>query len=252
MKKVFIAIVLVSSLFAACKETGKSNESEKNITEKGEQAEKVKAPTTSAICLLDKLSIRETPSSKGKWITSMSLGEKVAFTGEEITDSKSKKQYYKVKLTDGKEGWTRATFLAVNGKVGAMLESANVYKRPDLLTKTEKKYSVMDIIAVTENQGDWMKVKGKRAEGEYVEEGWIKSSNITNDEIDIATAKFASSAIKKSTMTERIKALQEVIGNPDLSSSKFVSIIEGKIKDYELRNKEIDVKDVKVEEEPKS
>ena len=65
MKKVFIAIVLISSLFTACKETAKSKESEKSITENAEQAEKVKAPTTSAICLLDKLSIRETPSSKG-------------------------------------------------------------------------------------------------------------------------------------------------------------------------------------------
>jgi len=244
MKKIFIAIISVSSLFTACKETVKSTGTDENKTEKVEVA-----TTKSAICLLDKLSIRESPSAKGKWITSMSLGENVVFTGEEITDGKSKKLYYKVKLIDGKEGWTRATFLAVNGKVGAMLEAASVYKRPDLLTKTEKKYSVMDIIAVTETQGDWMKVKGKRAEGEYVEEGWIKSSNISNDEIDIATAKFASSAIIKSTMTERIKALQEVISNPDLSSSKFVNIIEDKIKDYESRNKEIDVKDVKVEEE---
>lgn len=250
MKKLFIAIISVSSLIVSCEKKAKTKEAEKSRTEV-EVVERQEAPKSakSAICLLERLSIRETPSSKGKWITSMSLGEKVFFEGEEITDTKSKKLYYRVKLIDGKEGWTRATFLAVDGIVGAMLESSSVYKRPDLLTKTDKKYSVMDIIAVTENQGDWMKVKGKRAEGEYIEEGWIKSTNISNDEIDIATAKFASLAMTKSTMTERIKALEEVISNTDLSSSKFVSIIKEKITDYEAKNKEIDVKDVKVEEE---
>ncbi|WP_299136194.1 SH3 domain-containing protein [uncultured Tenacibaculum sp.] len=242
MKKLFITIVSLSILFMSCKGGDKSEKTAETATEESE------VKTSTAICLLDKLSIRETPSAKGKWITSMSLGESVTFTEEEETDVTTKKLYYKVKLTDGKEGWTRATFLAVNGKVGAMLEEASMYKRPDLLTKTDKKYSVMDIIAVTENKGDWMKVKGRRTEGEYIEEGWIKSSNISNDEIDIATAKFARSAMSKSTMTERIKALEEVINNQDLSSSKFINVLKSKIADYKTKNVAIDVKDVKVEE----
>lgn len=245
MKKLFITIISLSILLISCKGGDKSEKTTED-TIKGSEDKVV-----IAICLLDNLSIRETPSAKGKWITSMSLGEKVMFTEEETTDAVSKKVYYKVKLTDGKEGWTRATFLAVNGAVGAMLEEASVYKRPDLLTKTDKKYSIMDIIAVTENKVDWMKVKGRRTEGEYIEEGWIKSSNISNDEIDIATAKFARSAMSKSTMTERIKALEEVINNQDLSSSKFINVLKSKIEDYKAKNVAIDVNDVKVEEEAK-
>ncbi|CAL2076014.1 SH3 domain-containing protein [Tenacibaculum sp. 190524A02b] len=249
MKKLFIAIMSVAVLFTSCKEGGSSkkqtNTAESSTTATSvEEAEK----TVEAICLLDKLSVRETPKAKGKWITSISLGETVVYTGDEVTDDTSKKEYCKVKLTDGKEGWTRKSFLAVNGKVGVMLGDASVYKRPDLLTKTEKKYSVMDIIAVTATQGDWMQVKGKRSEGEYIEEGWIKSSNFSADPVDIATAKFASTAMSKSTMTERIKALQEVITNPDLSSSKFVEVIKNKIADYESKNKAVDVEDVKVDE----
>ena len=160
-----------------------------------------------------------------------------------------KKDYVKVVLTDGKEGWTRSTFLAVNGKVGAFLEDASVYKRPDLLTKTDEKYSAMDIIAVTATQDDWVHVKGKRADGQYIEEGWIKNSNITDKTVDIATAKFVSIALNKPSMTERIKALQDVLDNSDLSGNSFSDAIQAKILDYQSRNTPIDTQDVKSSEE---
>ncbi|MGG8497058.1 SH3 domain-containing protein [Tenacibaculum sp. TC6] len=248
MKKIFIAITMVSVLFTSCKENGGN----KNTTEQtSESNEKEAKQTNEAICLLEKLSVRETPQANGKWITSMSLGEKVILTGEETTDDASKKLYYKVKLIDGKEGWTRASFLGVNGEVGVLLEDASMYKRPDLLTKTDKKYSTMDIIAVLSTQGDWVQIKGKRAEGEYIEEGWIKTSNISNNEVDIATAKYAALAVEKETMTERIKALQEIIENPDLSSSDFINVLKERVKDYESKNMPIDVQDAKAEEESK-
>lgn len=249
MKKVTIAIMAASVMLLSCESKTKTTEG--SSSEATVQTAEKNAEEKGAICLLDKLSIRETAEPKGKWITSMSLGEQVKLTGEEQTNEATKKLYVKVQLTDGKEGWTPARFLAIDGKVGVMQEAASVYKRPDLLTKTEKKYSVMDIIAVTENQGDWVKVKGKRAEGQYIEEGWIKSANISNNAVDIAAAKFASMAMAKPTMTERIAALQELLKNSDLSSSSFISVIEAKIKDYESKNTPIDVQDVKVDEEKK-
>ena len=115
-----------------------------------------------AICLYDNLSIRDKPSQKGKWLAAMSLGETITFTGEEVVDSISKRKYCKIKLTDGKEGWTRTDLIAVNGKVGTLKDEAVVYKRPDLLTKTDKKYSPMDIIAIIVTDGEWLQVKGKR------------------------------------------------------------------------------------------
>lgn len=251
MKRIFIAIMLVSVFLTSCKENGKSNETKENIANesKVELQEKETKETNSAICLLEKLSIRETPDAKGKWVTSMSLGEKITLLGEETTDDKTKKLYYKVKLTDGKEGWTRASFLAVNGEVGTFLEGATVYKRPDLLTKTDKKYSVMDIIGTLENQGEWIKVKGKRTDGEYIEEGWIKSSNISNNTVDIATAKYAFLANQAPTITERIEALQEIIDNSDLSSSVFIEKIKSKIEDYKSKNTLVDLQEAKAENE---
>ncbi|WP_024740734.1 SH3 domain-containing protein [Tenacibaculum maritimum] len=241
MKRVFIAIMSVAIFITSCDKGNTSKKtSEKRIEKEVEKEdpidEKKSRKSSAAICLLDRLSVRETPEPKGKWLTSMSLGEKVMLLGEETTEPKTKKLYYKVKLSDGKKGWTPARFLAVSEKVGVMLEEASVYKRPELLTKTDKKYSVMDIIAVVENQNDWLKVKGKRAKGKYIEEGWIKSSNFSESAVDIAMAKFANMALGKETMTERIKALEEVLENNDLSSSAFVDILRAKARDYESKN----------------
>ncbi|WP_442267186.1 SH3 domain-containing protein [Tenacibaculum sp. ZS6-P6] len=251
MKKIFIAVISISLLVIGCKTengTSKSTSVETNNNSETEKTSSVDDGSGDAICLLDKLSVRETPSGKGKWITSMSLGEKVYFTGEKYIDSVSKKDYFKVKLIDGKEGWSRAPFLAVNGKVGVMVKNASVYKRPDLLTKTENEFSPMDIIAVIGNQDDWIQVKGKRTTGKYIEEVWVKSNNISDKSVDIATAKYASIAMTKPTMTERIKALQEIVENSDFSESIFINLINEKIKDYESKNVPVDVQDVKVEE----
>ncbi|CAM1342919.1 SH3 domain-containing protein [Tenacibaculum amylolyticum] len=243
MKKILIAIMSLSLMVTSCKtEGGKSTKTTNQETSTNEVADEKTANSAEedasgdAICLLDKLSVRETPTAKGKWITSMSLGEKVYFTGEKHTDSVSKKDYYKVKLIDGKEGWSRSTFLAVDGKVGVMLKDANVYKRPDLLTKTDTKYSPMDIIAVVGTQDDWAHVKGKRGEGKYIEEVWVKAANISEKSVDIATAKFAGLAMNKETMTERIQALQEIVDNADFADSSFMDMIKDKIRDYQSKN----------------
>lgn len=258
MKKIFIAVISISLLLTNCKGEGSKSETKINDGVTSQESNKSGESNTAnasadssgdAICLLDKLSVREEPKAKAKWVTSMSLGEKVYYTGETHTDSVSKKEYSKVKLIDGKEGWARSPFLAINGKVGAMTKTANVYKRPDLLTKTDTKYSPMDIIAVIGTQDDWAHVKGKRAEGKYIEEVWVKSNNISNKSVDIATAKFASLAMGKGDMTERIKALEEIVSNSDFSDSSFMDIIKDKIRDYQSKNVPVDVKDAKVDEE---
>ena len=98
----------------------------------------------------------------------------------------------------------------------------------------------MDIIAVLKTQDDWMHVKGKRTKGEYVEEGWIKSGNLSEASVDIAVAKFAGVAMAAGSMTEKIKELEEITENNDFSSSSFIPRLQAKIEDYKSRNQKID------------
>ncbi len=238
MKNFVLSLLTVTILVTGCKDKksskGKNTETANVETQK---EPKTVSKKEEAVCVYEGLSIRDTPSKKGKWLTRVSLGEKMTYLGEDVIDSLSKKSYSKIKLTDGKEGWIQTRFIVVNGTVGVLIEESPMYRRPDLLTKTDKKYSPMDIIAIEKTQDEWLQVKGKRSEGEYVETGWIKSSNISNSDVDIATAKFALVAMNnKNSMSERIDELQKVIDNPDFSSSKFIPLIEEKIKNLKEKN----------------
>lgn len=255
MKKIVMLGIATSILLTSCKEKktrterdansevtqqtesvdNTSTSSSKATEEKNEETTQSPEKGSEAVCLMD-ISVRETPSRKGKWITSISIGEKVTYMGEKTEDPKSKKLYYKVKLIDGKQGWTRADFFVVNAKVGVLLEDASVYKRPSLVTKTDKSYSKMDIIAVISNQEGWIHVKGKRSKGKYIEEAWIKSSEISSSPIDIATAKFAAIAMNKPTAKEKISSLQEIIQNKDLESSSFIGALRNKMNEYKEKN----------------
>ena len=93
MKKLFIAIATVSIMITSCKEKESSNKEISTTVE--EQITAEESSEKQAICLLEKLYVREEPKAKGKWITSMSLGEKVSLTGEEAFDSITKKRLCK-------------------------------------------------------------------------------------------------------------------------------------------------------------
>jgi len=234
MKNLILFLAITTVLWSC---GGKSNSSFEKVEDSPSATEETAAESEAvaeeadAVCLLDNLSLRETPADKGKWITSISLGEVVTFTGEQTVDSVSKKPYYKIKLTGGKEGWSRGDFIEIDGKVGVFIQETEIYKRPDLLTKAGKKYSQMDIIAVTTVQGDWSEVKGKRGEGKYIESGWVKGGNISDKAIDIATAKFGAAALAEEDPDKRVAALTEILENGDLASSSFIPILQEKLTD---------------------
>jgi SH3-like domain-containing protein len=149
------------------------------------------------VCIWEKLSVRETPAESGKWITSVNLAEKVELLNESETEEVNgkKREFIKVKLMDGKEGWVMKDLIAMNAKAGALINDVELYARPDLLAKANKSFKRMDIIGVSEVQGEWCKIRGKRSGGTWIDEGWVKSAGISYDEKDIAVALYAKAAL---------------------------------------------------------
>lgn len=180
-----------------------------------------------AFCTWKEVSVRETPSAKGKWITSVYLAEKFEFLEERAIDSSDKRlpEYLKIKLKDGKEGWIRGDFVAVDARPAALIENIPIYKRPDIMTKSDKEFSQMDIVAVLSEQDDWLEVKGKRREVTWYDKGWIKSDNVTYDRDDIGVAVFALRAFDKKDEAERQKELEQILENPDFEQSIFINEI---------------------------
>ncbi|MCR9253404.1 MAG: SH3 domain-containing protein [bacterium] len=224
-----LAIALPVFLFSCgggnTTESSNTEESTETTETTEEVVEAPEAKVVDAVCIWDKVSVRATPDPKGKWLTSMSIGEKVTFLGETQVDSVDKKTYYKVKLADDTEGWSRSEFVIPEGTVAVFLKDTEIYKRPDLLTKAEKQYSQMDIVAVKSTQDDWLEVTGKRAEGKWIEKGWVKSGNISQDQIDVAVAKFGTQALAQEDDDKKMEALQEILDNGDLASSQFIPVL---------------------------
>jgi len=222
--KLYYLILMTAAIFSCTSNENKTVSSDSDI-EEGEVIKEVSKQET-AICIWDQVSVRKEPGAKTTYLTALSIGESLTYLGGDTVIDK--KTYVKVLLNDGEEGWSRVDFLVPNARSAVMLSDVSLYSRPDLLTKTDKLFSAMDIVASIEVNEDWMNVKGKRAEGKWLDEGWVKTENVSFDPVDIATAKFATKALELQG-EEQVEALRELISNQDLTNSKFMSSLVVKL-----------------------
>lgn len=225
-----ILAILIFSLFVfigcgdeGSDQNGDEDQIEEETGDSGEP-EDYEAKESPIICLWSAVSIKKEPNAKGKWVTTIYLGEKGTYLGETVTDTTNKKKpvnYNKVKLIDGTEGWVQATFMAIDAIPYALKEGTKLYKRPDILTASKDEFDKMQYVVVLEEQGDWVKVKGKKRTAGWFKEGWIKKDRLTSDEVDITVAILAERAMGKGDESKKLEALNEILENTDLSSSVF-------------------------------
>lgn len=176
-----------------------------------------------AVCLIEGIALKDAPGPEGEYVGTLNFGEKLTIVEKrEVETAKGQKIYYKVELKGGQSGWVKETSIVLAARPAAIAEDAIVYKRPDLITKTTKVFSPLDIVAVVEKQGDFVKVYGKTKDGRKVKGGWIKSDAYTFDDVDVAVAIYVGKANAKSTNEARMAALKEIVDNPDFSNSRFI------------------------------
>jgi len=182
------------------------------------------SPSAQATCVWDNVPVLEGAEEKSKYITALSIGETVTMIALEAADSsKAAKEHFHVKLVDGSTGWVRKDFLVPDSKPMVFIRNADTYSRPETLTKTAKKFSKYDIVAVSATKDDFVSVKGKRKEGKWIEATWVKSANLSDEVLNITAAKFIAKAIAEKDPQKREKALDEVFSNPDLRGSIFAN-----------------------------
>ena len=224
--------LMVLCLLTACGGGNKptDNPNENPIAESEPEAEPEEPQEVTAVCIWNGVGVRQDADPKSKWLTSLGKGEKVAYLNESTTinDGKADREYYKIKLTDGTVGWARKDFVVADGKPVVVTKESSIYKRPDLLTKSDKMFKPMDIIAVKGENGDFYEVIGQRGDGKWIDKGYIKQSNLSYSDVDIAVAKFYHNAMSKESDIEQLEALSEILNNNDLSGSAFDEIIQEK------------------------
>lgn len=225
MKILQITLFIFSTTFLYNCSSKNESQTESPDSEAVEEVEIVEEMSeTPAVCIWDKILVRENPSQKAKAITTLSVGESLFYLGKDSTVEK--RAYTYIKLNDGQIGWALKDFIVNDAKPAVVLLDMNLYSRPDLLTKMDKRFKMMDIISSIEDQGEWMKIKGRRFGAKWMDEGWVKSSNISFDAVDIAVAKFGLQALAVTNEEEKIQALNDIIDNGDLSTSKFIDELE--------------------------
>ncbi|MBL7111947.1 MAG: hypothetical protein ISS19_08405 [Bacteroidales bacterium] len=223
MKSLFSLLIILSFIVLFSCKSGTDKSSGDARTEAEGSEEVIAAEDAPAVSIYwGNLGLRDAPEKDGKWLTSIKMGEKLTSLGITAMDSANNTEYIKVRLMDDKEGWTQSNMVVVNAEAAVLVSDAEIYSRPDLLNKTDKKYSKMDVVAVIKSEGDWIEVKGKRGEGSWVESGWIKSISISYENYDIAVALYTRMAMNEKEKSKKINALEDIIQNQDLSKSELI------------------------------
>ena len=218
-------IGFVSLFIYACGGTS-SNESEEttdSLTVEEDTIQQV--DELPAVSVWDNVSVRASADKEGKWLTSLSLGESLTFLGEEKT-SENDNTYVKVRLNDGTEGWSRTEFIVPEAEAAVFINDTDIYDRPDLLTKSERSFSQMDIVAVKQTKDQWAEVVGKPSDAKWLRSGWVKTNNLSYEDVDIAMAKFAKPVLSMESSEEKAEKLEEILNNQDLTASVFTPTIK--------------------------
>lgn len=164
------------------------------------------------VCLYDGLAVRSEIGKTGKYLSSLSLGETVKWTGTSDKDEAGK-EYLKVELSDGKTGWVSANGMQTGARMGAVRDDTPTYKRPDPVTATNQKVAFMTIVAVAQQKDEWLQLVG---EGKK-QLGWVKKDTVTLDQEDVTNAILATKKLRQKdglTLEQKIELIAKASPNP--------------------------------------
>ena len=223
----FIALLI---LFISCK-SDKIKESKSTKDTKPKAKEKV-----SGVCIWDGIAIREKPSRNALLISTLNLGESFYYLNTHAIDSSHRNQkYLNIELSDGTVAWAAEFGLIINAKTGVIKDKVPIYKRPDLLTISDEGFSPMDILAITEETDDWLKVTGEKKKLK----GWIKKSYVSLNEEDIAFALIAKRILAAKDDKPLLDKIQNILDNNPYPTSIFVETLN-KIAQEEKNKKRLE------------
>ena len=224
MNRILFCLLTVIFIYSCGNKSTTDTESNEIIETTGDAAPDM------ALSMGHNVSVRESPSSKGKRITSISIGEQVQFLDSSVVDeaSKQKFEYQLVKLSDGTEGWAVGSYLHADAYLGTTSRSTTIYERPDLMTMTDKKLEGLDVVAVIEKNGEWANVVGRTAGKSGSKTGWIKWENVEIGETETLLAQMTYSALDQKGQT-RTDLIDDIYDNVTLRNSMLFPLLDQKL-----------------------
>jgi hypothetical protein len=224
-------LLLIINLFLLALMTSCDSKSKKTVVNDLDDDSKLLG-----ICIWKEVSIKDMPSEKGKYLSTIYLGERFEVledTASELVKDRRYK-YSKVKLTDGTEGWTLSQFVALNGIPAAFLKETTTYKRPDLMTATKKNFHTIDFVALINQTDDgWAEVIGKRVGDSWFTSGWVRNENLSYKKEDVRVSVLYTKAMEIKDLSSRTTELQTILTNSELQTSSLLAFISESLGDQE-------------------
>lgn len=178
--KILNYLLIISIMLFSCK--GKDESTKENKFDKG----------TPAVCISDGVPVNEAPAKGSKYLTSLNLGETMIYLGVTKADSADpKKEYYKVELTDGSVAWARSYGIVIGATPATITSETPVYKRPDLVNKTDKVLNAMEFVVIMSEKDDWAEITAANKK----KSGWVKKQYLSTNQEDVAVSTLAAKSI---------------------------------------------------------
>ncbi len=241
LTKVLVLMGLLTFMASCGDDTGNNNSGDNSATNDASTDNEEQLAATNeevpVVCLWSAVSLRKEPKAKGKYITTLYLGENATFLGEKTEDDSNAKkpvEYIKVRLADGKEGWMASRFMAINGVSHVFTGNSKLYKRPDILASGKDEFDRLQYVVVLEEKDDWVRVKGIDKSVNWFRSGWVKKDKLTDNQVDVTVAILYARALGKKDTEKQVIALQEIVDNSDLASSMFISNVKSKIESLNM------------------
>jgi hypothetical protein len=183
-----LAVAATMLLAVACSQSPSTDQAAADSTAAPGTSEPVAQPVT--IVTWKEIGVRETPSERGKYLTSVYLGEHLQATGDTASEKSGSKRnhYHKVTLSDGKTGWVRDEFIAIDVYPAVIIHDAQIMKRPDAATVTDKRFMTGDFVVVKKREGQFIEVTGKIFQDKWYTTGFVRSDNLSYADIEIQYA----------------------------------------------------------------
>lgn len=234
-KVFFTALIVIGLSLYSCQTETKEEPVKEEVVQKVEEKKEIPS-----VCIWDEASLRAQPSRKAKWLSAMALGEKVTWLGKTVIDSSNKnREYLYIRLSDGTEGWASAYVIAKEARPSVAAKKAAIYRRPDLLTATNKEFLPMEVAAILKSENDWIEVVGK----ENKKKGWIQSNLVSISDEDIAVALLAAKALAEKDSEKQIEKLKDIVNNTAFANSMFLETLREKLNELNPENETDDVEE---------
>lgn len=177
------------------------------------------------LSLWNGLALRETPEKDGKYIAQVNMGE--TFETADSVEWSAEDEYVFVELKGGVQGYILNRLVMPRSVPMAIQYDVMIYSRPDELTRTDKTFTRMDLVAVMEESGgrQWYKVRGRSPGDKWFKEGWIKADFGTMNPVDVAIASLVNRALEETDEQKRRQMLREIRDNPDFRDSYLIDYV---------------------------